>query len=190
MATGETAEKKRWRLHDIAAIAAATPGMTRSPNFASTSAGFRRSITCAAAQPRLPNFAFEYDDGGAGDDARHRAQLRGARRDRDDAALRRHAEAAAGRMSSCSAAHIRAVRHRADGQPGSWLARRRQDARQAAKRARVPYTLGTLPAHQSKNSRRSLEDMMWFQLYRIAAARSCRRLRSRAPRAIRRRAGT
>src|SRR4051794_41558334 len=56
-------------MHDITAIAAATPGSTRSPNFVKhqrwdpTIYDLRRG-----ASKRLPHFAYEYGDGGAGDD--------------------------------------------------------------------------------------------------------------------------
>ena len=56
-------------MHDITAIAAATPGSTRSPNFVKHQRWYPTIYDLRrGASRRLPNFAYEYGDGGAGDD--------------------------------------------------------------------------------------------------------------------------
>src|ERR1700755_553701 len=56
-------------MHDITAIAAATPGSTRSPNFVKHQRWYPPTYDLRrGAAKRLPNFAYEYGDGGAGDD--------------------------------------------------------------------------------------------------------------------------
>ena len=58
-------------MHDITAIAAATPGSTRSPNFARHQRWYPTVYDPRrGAARRLPNFPFEYGDGGAGADPR------------------------------------------------------------------------------------------------------------------------
>ena len=56
-------------MHDITAIAAAKPGATRSPNFGKHQRWYPTIYDLRrGAKRRLPHFAFEYGDGGAGDD--------------------------------------------------------------------------------------------------------------------------
>ena len=56
-------------MHDITAIAAATPGSTRSPNFVKHQRWYPTIYDLRrGAARRLPHFAYEYGDGGAGDD--------------------------------------------------------------------------------------------------------------------------
>ena len=56
-------------MHDITAIAAATPGSTRSPNFVKHQRWYPTIYDLRrGAARRLPNFAYEYGDGGAGAD--------------------------------------------------------------------------------------------------------------------------
>src|SRR3954471_12017765 len=56
-------------MHDITAIAAAKPGSTRSPNFVKNQRWFPTIYDLRrGAQRRLPHFAYEYGDGGAGAD--------------------------------------------------------------------------------------------------------------------------
>ena len=56
-------------MHDITAIAAAMPGSTRSPNFLKHQRWYPTIYDLRrGAAKRLPHFAFEYGDGGAGDD--------------------------------------------------------------------------------------------------------------------------
>ena len=56
-------------MHDITAIAAAKPGSTRSPNFLKHQRRFPTVYDLRrGAGRRLPHFAYEYGDGGAGDD--------------------------------------------------------------------------------------------------------------------------
>jgi L-lactate dehydrogenase (cytochrome) len=56
-------------MHDITARAAATPGSTRSPNFLKHQRWYPTIYDLRhGSRRRLPHFAFEYGDGGAGDD--------------------------------------------------------------------------------------------------------------------------
>ena len=56
-------------MHDITAIAAAKPGATRSPNFVKNQRWYPTIYDLRrGAKRRLPHFAYEYGDGGAGDD--------------------------------------------------------------------------------------------------------------------------
>src|SRR3954451_1988975 len=56
-------------MHDITAIAAATPGSTRAPNFVKHQRWYPTIYDLRrGAARRLPNFAYEYGDGGRGDD--------------------------------------------------------------------------------------------------------------------------
>ena len=57
-------------MHDITAIAAATPGSTRSPNFVKHQRWYPTIYDLRhGSRARLPHFAFEYGDGGAGEDS-------------------------------------------------------------------------------------------------------------------------
>ena len=56
-------------MHDITAIAAAKPGATRSPNFGKHQRWYPTIYDLRrGSKRRLPHFAYEYGDGGAGDD--------------------------------------------------------------------------------------------------------------------------
>ena len=56
-------------MHDITARAAAMPGSTRSPNFLKHQRWYPTIYDLRrGSKRRLPHFAFEYGDGGAGDD--------------------------------------------------------------------------------------------------------------------------
>ena len=76
---------------------------------------------------------------------RHRPQCRGARRHRTDAALRHRQGLVRYGNRAVRPALFRAVRHRADGNAGHRLAGRGKISRaRPRKRARVPYTAGTV----------------------------------------------
>ena len=128
-------------MHDMTAArrhAAASRSVPKHQRWYPTIYDLRRG-----AQRRLPHFAFEYGDGGAGDDTGIKHNW--AALDAIEMVPRYGVDrrTAAGRCRAVRPPLRRAARRRADGQPDRGLARRREAAlAQAAQRARVPYTLG------------------------------------------------
>ena len=175
-------------MHDITAIAAATPGATRSPNFVKHQRWYPTIYDLRrGAARRLPHFAYEYGDGGAGDDTGIKHNWAALDADRDGAALRRHAEAAAGQCRAVRPQIFRAARRRPDGQPDRGLARRRQAARQGgAARARSLYARrGRRRHHRGDRRDRPRRDVA--AALSLRQERPCHRLRSDAARGRRRR---
>ena len=144
-------------MHDIASRARANLGHKRSPTFLKhqrwypTIYDLRRGCEAAAAAFRLRVWRWR-----RGRRHRHPAQLVGARRDRDGAALRRDAGIAAGRHRTVRQEVHRADRRRADGQPDRGVARRRQAVRGGgAARRRALHARLSPAARPSRRSPRS-----------------------------------
>ena len=156
-------------MHDMTARVAAISGHNRSPNFLKHQRWFptiydlRARLASAAAALRLRVRRRRRRRR-----HRHQAQLGGARRDRDGAALRRDAGAAAGRRRAVRPQVHRADRHRADGQPDRGVAGRRQAVRRGGAARGVPYTLGCAGGATIEEIAEIAPDVFWFQLYRFA----------------------
>ena len=144
-------------MHDIAASVAAISGHKRSPNFLKNQRWYPTIYDLRrGAQRRLAAFRLRIRRRRRGRRHRHQAQLVGARRHRDGAALWRDAGAAAGQGQAVRPRIHRAARRRADGQPDRGVARRRQAVRQGgAARRRALHARHAPAAPPSRRSRRS-----------------------------------
>jgi (S)-mandelate dehydrogenase len=156
-------------MHDITAIAAATPGSTRSPNFLKHQRWYPTIYDLRhGAQRRLPHFAFEYGDGGAGADT-------GIRRNWSalDAVelVPRY-----GVMPKLPPVEVELFGRRYSAPLGIapmgspivvWPGADKLFAK-AAQRARVPYTLGVAGGATIEEIAAIAPDVFWLQLYRFA----------------------
>ena len=156
-------------MHDITAIAAATPGSTRSPNFLKHQRWYPTIYDLRrGAERRLPHFAFEYGDGGAGADTGIRRNWSAL--DAVELVPRygvmpklppvevelfgRHYSAPLGIAPMGSPIVV-------------WPGADKLLAR-AAQRAKVPYTLGVAGGATIEEIAAIAPDVFWFQLYRFA----------------------
>jgi L-lactate dehydrogenase (cytochrome) len=156
-------------MHDITAIAAATPGSTRSPNFLKHQRWYPTIYDLRrGAERRLPHFAFEYGDGGAGADT-------GIRRNWSalDAVelVPRY-----GVMPKLPPVEVELFGRRYCAPLGIapmgspivvWPGADKLLAR-AAQRAKVPYTLGVAGGATIEEIAAIAPDVCWLQLYRFA----------------------
>jgi L-lactate dehydrogenase (cytochrome) len=156
-------------MHDITAVAAAKLGMNRSPNFAKHQRWYPTIYDLRrGARKRLPHFAFEYGDGGAGDDA-------GIRRNWSalDAVemVPRY-----GVMPELPPVGVELFGRKYSAPIGVapmgspiivWPGADKLLAA-AAQRARVPYTLGVAGGATIEEIAKVAPDVMWLQLYRFA----------------------
>jgi L-lactate dehydrogenase (cytochrome) len=156
-------------MHDITAIAAAAPGPTRNPNFLKHQ---RRYPTIydlrRGAQRRLPRFAFEYGDGGAGADTGIKHNW--AALDAVELVPRY------GVMPTLPPVDVELFGRRYGAPIGVapmgspivvWPGADKLLA-QAAQRARVPYTLGVAGGATIEEIAKIAPDVFWLQLYRFA----------------------
>jgi L-lactate dehydrogenase (cytochrome) len=156
-------------MHDITAIAAATPGSTRNPNFLKHQRHFPTIYDLRrGAARRLPHFAYEYGDGGAGDDIGIRRNW--AALDAVELVPRY------GVMPSLPPVHCELFGRTYTAPIGVapmgspivvWPGADKLLAR-AAQRARVPYTLGVAGGATIEEIAQIAPDVFWLQLYRFA----------------------
>ncbi|MBN8937154.1 MAG: alpha-hydroxy-acid oxidizing protein [Rhizobiales bacterium] len=156
-------------MHDITAMAAAKQGAARNPNFLKHQRRFPTIYDLRrGAERRLPHFAFEYGDGGAGDDTGIRHNW--AALDSVELIPRygvmpklppvgvelfgRHYAAPVGVAPMGSPIVV-------------WPGADKLLAR-AAQRARVPYTLGVAGGATIEEIAEIAPDVFWMQLYRFA----------------------
>jgi L-lactate dehydrogenase (cytochrome) len=156
-------------MHDITAMAAAKQGAARNPNFLKHQRRFPTIYDLRrGAERRLPHFAFEYGDGGAGDDTGIRHNWTAL----DSVELiprygvmpklppvgvelfGRHYAAPVGVAPMGSPIVV-------------WPGADKLLAR-AAQRARVPYTLGVAGGATIEEIAEIAPDVFWMQLYRFA----------------------
>jgi len=155
-------------MHDITAIAAA-PGSTRNPNFLKHQRRFPTIYDLRrGAERRLPHFAFEYGDGGAGADTGIRHNW--AALDAVELMPRY------GVMPKLPPVDIELFGRRYAAPLGVapmgspivvWPGADKLLAK-AAQRARVPYTLGVAGGATVEEIAEIAPDVFWFQLYRFA----------------------
>jgi L-lactate dehydrogenase (cytochrome) len=156
-------------MHDITAMAAAKQGAARNPNFLKHQ---RRYPTIydlrRGAERRLPYFAFEYGDGGAGDDTGIRHNW--AALDSIELIPRY------GVMPKLPPVEVELFGRRYAAPIGVapmgspivvWPGADKLLAR-AAQRARVPYTLGVAGGATIEEIAEIAPDVFWMQLYRFA----------------------
>ncbi len=156
-------------MHDITAIAAAMPGSTRSPNFLKNQRWFPTIYDLRRGSARrLPHFAYEYGDGGAGDDTGIKHNW--AALDAIEMIPRY------GVMPSLPPVGVELFgrRYRAPlgvapmGSPiVVWPGADKLLAK-AAQRARVPYTLGVAGGATIEEIAEIAPDVFWLQIYRFA----------------------
>jgi L-lactate dehydrogenase (cytochrome) len=156
-------------MHDITAMAAAMPGSTRNPNFLKHQQSFPTVYDLrSGAARRLPRFAFEYGDGGAGADTGIRHNW--AALDAVDLVPRY------GVMPKLPPVDVELFGRRYAAPLGIapmgspivvWPGADKILAR-AAQRARVPYTLGVAGGATVEEIAEIAPDVFWFQLYRFA----------------------
>ena len=156
-------------MHDITARAAAMPGSTRSPNFLKHQRWYPTIYDLRrGSKRRLPHFAFEYGDGGAGDDTG--IQHNWAALDAIEMMPRYGVMPAlppvnvelfgrkyAAPLGVAPMGSPLVVRPGAD----KLLAK-------AAQHARVPYTLGVAGGATIEEIAEIAPDVFWMQLYRFA----------------------
>jgi L-lactate dehydrogenase (cytochrome) len=156
-------------MHDITAIAAATPGSTRGPNFLKHQRHFPTIYDLRrGSERRLPHFAYEYGDGGAGADTGIRRNW--AALDAVELVPRY------GVMPSLPPVHCELFGRSYTAPIGVapmgspivvWPGADKLLAR-AAQRARVPYTLGVAGGATIEEIAEIAPDVFWLQLYRFA----------------------
>jgi (S)-mandelate dehydrogenase len=156
-------------MHDITAIAAATPGSTRSPNFVRHQRWYPTIYDLRrGAARRLPNFAYEYGDGGAGDDTGIKHNW--AALDAVEMVPRY------GVMPKLPPVNVELFGRKYSAPLGVapmgspivvWPGADKLLAK-AAQRARVPYTLGVAGGATIEEIAEIAPDVMWLQLYRFA----------------------
>lgn len=156
-------------MHDITARAAATPGSTRSPNFLKHQRWFPTIYDLRrGAERRLPHFAFEYGDGGAGDDTgiKHNWSALDAIE-----MIPRY-----GVMPALPPVQVELFGRKYAAPIGVapmgspivvWPGADKQLAK-AAQHARVPYTLGVAGGATIEEIAEIAPDVFWMQLYRFA----------------------
>ena len=171
IAAQENIEKKGWgrSMHDITAIAAATPGATRSPNFVKHQRWYPTIYDLRrGAARRLPHFAYEYGDGGAGDDTGIKHNW--AALDAVEMVPRY------GVMPKLPPVNVELFGRKYAAPLGVapmgspivvWPGADKLLAK-AAQRARVPYTLGVAGGATIEEIAEIAPDVMWLQLYRFA----------------------
>jgi isopentenyl diphosphate isomerase/L-lactate dehydrogenase-like FMN-dependent dehydrogenase len=156
-------------MHDITAIAAATPGSTRSPNFLKHQRHFPTIYDLRrGAKRRLPHFAYEYGDGGAGDDTGIRRNWNAL--DSIELVPRY------GVMPKLPPVGVELFGRKYSAPLGVapmgspivvWPGADKLLAK-AAQRAKVPYTLGVAGGATIEEIAKIAPDVMWLQLYRFA----------------------
>ena len=156
-------------MHDITAIAAATPGSTRSPNFVKHQRWYPTIYDLRrGAAKRLPHFAYEYGDGGAGDDTGIKHNW--AALDAIEMVPRY------GVMPKLPPVNVELFGRKYSAPLGVapmgspivvWPGADKLLAK-AAQRARVPYTLGVAGGATIEEIAEIAPDVMWLQLYRFA----------------------
>ena len=156
-------------MHDITAIAAATPGATRSPNFVKHQRWYPTIYDLRrGAARRLPHFAYEYGDGGAGDDTGIKHNW--AALDAVEMVPRY------GVMPKLPPVNVELFGRKYSAPLGVapmgspivvWPGADKLLAK-AAQRARVPYTLGVAGGATIEEIAEIAPDVMWLQLYRFA----------------------
>ena len=156
-------------MHDITAIAAATPGSTRSPNFVKHQRWYPTIYDLRrGAARRLPHFAYEYGDGGAGDDTGIKHNW--AALDAIEMVPRY------GVMPKLPPVNVELFGRKYSAPLGVapmgspivvWPGADKLLAK-AAQRARVPYTLGVAGGATIEEIAEIAPDVMWLQLYRFA----------------------
>jgi L-lactate dehydrogenase (cytochrome) len=156
-------------MHDITAMAAAKQGAARNPNFLKHQRRFPTIYDLRrGAERRLPHFAFEYGDGGAGDDTGIRHNW--AALDSVELIPRY------GVMPKLPPVEVELFGRRYAAPVGVapmgspivvWPGADKLLAR-AAQRARVPYTLGVAGGATIEEIAEIAPDVFWMQLYRFA----------------------
>lgn len=156
-------------MHDITARAAAMPGSTRSPNFLKHQRWYPTIYDLRrGAERRLPHFAFEYGDGGAGDDTGIKHNW--AALDAIEMMPRY------GVMPSLPPVNVELFGRKYAAPVGVapmgspivvWPGADKLLAK-AAQHARVPYTLGVAGGATIEEIAEIAPDVFWMQLYRFA----------------------
>src|SRR4051794_13150071 len=156
-------------MHDITAIAAAKPGATRSPNFTKHQRWYPTIYDLRrGSKRRLPHFAYEYGDGGAGDDTgiRHKwAALDSIEM------IPRYGVMPELPPVNCELFGRKYSAPLGVAPMGSpivvWPGADKLLAA-AAQRAKVPYTLGVAGGATIEEIAKIAPDVMWLQMYRFA----------------------
>ena len=148
------------------ATARATAGADpRSPNmrFYPTAFDLRER-----ARRRMPNFAFEYGDGGAGTDGGIRRNW--AAFDAIELMPRygRVVAPPSAQTKILGQSYSAPIGIAPVGGPGTCFPGAERYLATAAQRARVPYTLGVLSGITVEDAAKIAPDVLWFQLYRFA----------------------
>jgi L-lactate dehydrogenase (cytochrome) len=156
-------------MHDITARAAAMPGSTRSPNFLKHQRWYPTIYDLRrGSKRRLPHFAFEYGDGGAGDDTG--IQHNWAALDAIEMMPRY------GVMPALPPVNVELFGRKYAAPLGVapmgspivvWPGADKLLAK-AAQHARVPYTLGVAGGATIEEIAEIAPDVFWMQLYRFA----------------------
>jgi L-lactate dehydrogenase (cytochrome) len=156
-------------MHDITARAAAMPGSTRSPNFLKHQRWYPTIYDLRrGAERRLPHFAFEYGDGGAGDDTGIKHNW--AALDAIEMVPRY------GVMPALPPVSVELFGRKYAAPLGVapmgspivvWPGADKLLAK-AAQHARVPYTLGVAGGATIEEIAEIAPDVFWMQLYRFA----------------------
>jgi L-lactate dehydrogenase (cytochrome) len=156
-------------MHDITAIAAAKPGATRSPNFVKNQRWFPTIYDLRrGAKWRLPHFAYEYGDGGAGDDTgiRHNWSALDSIE-----MIPRYGVMPELPPVNCELFGRKYSAPIGVAPMGSpivvWPGADKLLAK-AAQRAKVPYTLGVAGGATIEEIAQLAPDVMWLQMYRFA----------------------
>jgi (S)-mandelate dehydrogenase len=156
-------------MHDITAIAAAKPGATRSPNFVKNQRWFPTIYDLRrGAKWRLPHFAYEYGDGGAGDDTgiRHNWSALDAIE-----MVPRYGVMPELPPVNCELFGRKYTAPIGVAPMGSpivvWPGADKLLAK-AAQRAKVPYTLGVAGGATIEEIAQLAPDVLWLQMYRFA----------------------
>jgi (S)-mandelate dehydrogenase len=156
-------------MHDITAIAAAKPGATRSPNFVKNQRWYPTIYDLRrGAKRRLPHFAYEYGDGGAGDDTGIKHNW--AALDAIEMIPRY------GVMPELPPVNVELFGRKYAAPLGVapmgspivvWPGADKLLAK-AAQRAKVPYTLGVAGGATIEEIAQLAPDVLWLQMYRFA----------------------
>jgi L-lactate dehydrogenase (cytochrome) len=156
-------------MHDITARAAATPGSTRSPNFLKHQRWYPTIYDLRrGSERRLPHFAYEYGDGGAGDDTGIKHNW--AALDAIEMMPRY------GVMPALPPVQVELFGRKYAAPIGVapmgspivvWPGADKLLAK-AAQHARVPYTLGVAGGATIEEIAEIAPDVFWMQLYRFA----------------------
>ena len=156
-------------MHDIMSMAAANPGTTRSPNFMKHQRWFPTIYDLRrGAKRRLPHFAYEYGDGGAGDDTGIKHNWTGL-----DAIelIPRY-----GLMPKLPPVKVELFGRSYSAPLGVapmgspivvWPGADKLLAK-AAQHAKVPYTLGVAGGATIEEIAKIAPDVLWLQMYRFA----------------------